>query len=287
LGKHKILCSDARDKSAYEQVLAGERAQYIFANPPYNVALNGHACRGETIAHREFAMATGEMTAPAFTEFLKTVFGHLVTHSADGSIHAICMDWRHLAELMAAGSEAYTELKNLCVWAKTHAGMGYFYRSRHELVFLWKSGKLPHINNTGSGRNGHNRSNVWDYAPVRNAGGKPGEELGSHPTVKPTALVADAIKDCSRRNGIVLDPFLGSGTTVMAAEQTGRRARGIEIDPAYVDVAIRRWQLYTGKTAILARSGETFEDVEMLRGENTPAFCGAASNHAAAAKEAA
>ena len=285
LGKHKILCGDAREDAAYQRVLGDELAQYVISDPPFNVAVNGHACRGETLPHREFAMATGEMTEEGFTEFLGTIFVHLVDHSVDGSIHAIFMDWRHLAEMMKAGSKAYSELKNLVVWSKTWAGTGYFYRSRHELVFLWKSGKLDHINNIGAGRNGHTRSNVWDYAPVRNTAGKQGEEVGWHPTVKPVALIADAIKDCSRRHGIVLDPFLGSGTTLIAAQQTGRRARGIEIDPAYVDVAIKRWQQYTGKAATLATTGQTFVEVKDLRAD--PGTAKAAHNDDLPLKEAA
>jgi DNA modification methylase len=176
------------------------------------------------------------------------------------------MDWRHMAEMLAAGNSAYTELKNLCVWSKTNAGMGSFYRSKHdELVFVWKSGTAPHINNFELGQHGRSRTNVWEYPGISTA--RPGrlDELAMHPTVKPVALVADAIKDCSRRKGIVLDPFVGSGTTLIAAERTGRRARAIEIDPAYVDVAIRRWQGFTGKSATLAGTLKTFEEIEEER----------------------
>jgi DNA modification methylase len=175
------------------------------------------------------------------------------------------MDWRHLGEMLAAGHGVYSELKNLCVWAKTNAGMGSFYRSQHELVFILKSGTQPHINNFELGQHGRHRTNVWSYAGVNSA--RPGrlEELAMHPTVKPVALVADAIKDCSRRGGLVLDPFCGSGTILIAAERTGRKARALEIDPIYVDAAIRRWQGYTGKAATLAGSNETFEMVEERR----------------------
>jgi DNA modification methylase len=210
-------------------------------------------------------MASGEMSREAFATFLTDVFQELVAHTVDGSIHQICIDWRHLREMMTAGNVAYTELKNLCVWAKTNAGMGSLYRSQHELIFVWKSGGAPHINNVELGRHGRNRSNVWSYAGVNTM--RPGrlEELAMHPTVKPVALVADAIKDCSRRGGLVLDPFGGSGTTLIAAERTGRKARTLEIDAAYVDVAVRRWQTYTGKTATLAATGQTFEQVEEER----------------------
>jgi hypothetical protein len=226
------------------------------------VPIHGNVCGKGAIRHREFAMGSGEMSKEVFAGFLRTAFGHLVAHSTDGSIHDICMDWRHMAEMLAAGNKVYTELKNLCVWAKTNAGMGAFYRSQHELVFAWKSGAGPHINNFELGQYGRSRTNVWEYPGISTMRAGRLEELAMHPTVKPVALVADAIKDCSRRNGIILDPFLGSGTTVIAAERSGRRARGIEIDAAYVDVAIRRWQAYSGKVATLAATGRCFEEIE-------------------------
>ena len=283
LGKHRILCGDALDQCTYERLLDGDKAEFVFTDPPYNVPIDGHVCGKGTILHREFAMASGEMSKEAFTAFLTVVFRHLVAHSADGSIHDICMDWRHIAEMMAAGDEVYTELKNLCVWAKTNAGMGSFYRSRHELVFVWKSGSGPHINNFELGQHGRSRTNVWEYPGI--SAMRPGrlEELAMHPTVKPVALVLDAIKDCSRRNGIILDPFLGSGTTVIAAERSGRCARGIEIDTTYVDVAIKRWQTYTGKNATLAATGRSFEEVEETRTE--PSLQAAIDPHGGAAAE--
>ena len=221
------------------------------------------------IRHREFVMASGEISQQAFTEFLTTVFRRLVKYTTTGSIHFTFMDWRHIIEIMAAGKEVYTEFKNLCVWTKTNAGMGTFYRSQHELVFVWKSGEAPHLNNFQLGQHGRNRSNVWHHAGVNTM--RPGrlEELAIHPTVKPVALVADAIKDCSRRGELVLNSFCGSGTILIAAERTGRKARTLEIDPQYVDVAVRRWQKYTGKAATLAATGQTFEDVEEVRIPNT------------------
>jgi DNA modification methylase len=262
LGKHRLACGDALDDAAYELLLGGERAEFVFTDPPYNVKVDGHVCGRGRVRHREFAMASGEMSPQAFTDFLKGAFRPLVAHTEDGSIHEICMDWRHMTEMMAAGGEVYSELKNLCVWSKTNAGMGSLYRSQHELIFVWKAGTGPHINSVELGRHGRNRSNVWRYPGISSMRAGRLEELAMHPTVKPVALVADAIKDCSRRNDIVLDPFVGSGTTVIAAERAGRRARGIEIDPAYVDVAIRRWQTYTGKAASLADTGQSFEEIE-------------------------
>jgi DNA modification methylase len=220
LGKHRLLCGDARDMAGYEQLLADEKAELVIGDPPYNVAINGHVTGKGAIRRREFVMGSGEMSKDGFTDFLTTVFRCLVAHTTNGSIHYAFMDWRHVEEMMAAGREVYTELKNLCVWTKTNAGMGSFYRSQHELVFVWKSGDAPHKNNVELGQHGRNRSNVWHYAGVNTF--RPGrlEELAQHPTVKPVALIADAIKDCSRRGGLVLDPFCGSGTILIAAERT-------------------------------------------------------------------
>jgi DNA modification methylase len=265
LAKHRLLCGDARDQTAYDRLLEGAKAEFVFADPPYNVAIDGHVCGLGRIHHREFAMGCGEMSEAAFTAFLQTVFGRLAENTVDGSIHQICMDWRHTWEMLAAGREVYAELKNLCVWNKTNAGMGSFYRSKHELVFVWKSGTAAHINNFELGQHGRYRANVWDYAGVNTIRPDRLEELAMHPTVKPVALVADALKDCSRRSALVLDPFCGSGTILIAAERTGRKARALEIDPTYVDVAVRRWQAYTGKSAVLSGSGETYETIEQQR----------------------
>jgi DNA modification methylase len=267
LGANRLLCGDARDRGSYELLLSGGRAELVFADPPYNVPINGHVCGLGGIQHREFAMASGDMSSEAFTDFLKSTFDCLVTYTCDGSIHYVCMDWRHIAEMMAAGNTIYSELKNLIVWVKTNGGMGSFYRSQHELIFVWKSGTAPHINNFGLGQYGRSRTNVWKHDGISTI--RPGrrEQLAWHPTVKPVDLVADALKDCSRRNGVVLDPFAGSGTIFIAAEQTGRRARGMEIDPRFVDVAIKRWQSFTGKPALLAGTDQTFKDIEEQRAE--------------------
>jgi DNA modification methylase len=264
-----LLCGDARSADDYAKVLEKAKAQFVFTDPPYNVPIDGHVCGLGRIRHRDFAMGCGEMSEEAFTGFLTTVFRNLAAHSCDGSIHQVCMDWRHLAEITAAGRAVYAELKNVCVWNKANAGMGSFYRSKHELVFVFKCGTAPHINNFELGQHGRSRSNVWDYAGVNSL--RPGrlDELAMHPTVKPVALVADAIKDCSNRNGIVLDPFAGSGTVLIAAERTGRKARALEIDPHYVDVAVNRWQNFTGKPAIHAETGQTFEDVAEARKDNS------------------
>ncbi len=268
LGRHRLLCGDARDPGAFRRLMAGESAQMVFTDPPYNVSI-GHVCGLGRIKHREFAMASGEMTEGQFVEFLRQTLANLAMHSADGSIQYLCMDWRHLYELLTAGRAVYSELKNLCVWNKSNAGMGSFYRGKHEMILAFKNGKGPHINNFGLGERGRYRSNVWDYAGVNTLKSDRQAELQMHPTVKPVALVADAILDCSRRGGIVLDAFAGSGTTVIAAERTGRRAYALEIDPVYVETAIRRWEDYTGDHAVHAETGLTLEEIKMHRAQAT------------------
>lgn len=262
LGDHRLLCGDARNPAAYRHLLNGKTADLVFTDPPYNVPVAGHVGGLGAIKHREFAMASGEMSEAEFSAFLKLVLGNATAVSRDGAIHFVCMDWRHLFEALSAGREVYDGILNLCVWNKDNGGMGSLYRSKHELVLVFKVGSAPHANNVELGRHGRYRTNVWNYAGVNSFRAGRLDELALHPTVKPVALVADAIKDVSRRRDLVLDPFAGSGTTLIAAAKTGRRACGMEIDPGYVDVAIRRWQSFTGKAAILAGSRLTFEQRE-------------------------
>lgn len=262
LGRHRLFCGNALELAAYTQLMEGKRAAMTFSDPPYNVPIGGHVSGLGAIQHREFAMASGEMNPAEFTGFLTSALAFMAEHSRDGSIHYICMDWRHLGELLTAGGTVYSELKNICVWCKDNAGMGALYRSQHELVLVYKSGRGKHRNNVELGRNGRHRSNVWRYPGV-NSFGRSTEEgnlLALHPTVKPVALVADAILDCSARGDVVLDPFLGSGTTLIAAERVGRRCYGMELDSVYVDTIVRRWQALTGEAAIHATSGTTFEE---------------------------
>lgn len=267
LGEHRILCGDATIQEYYNTLMNGHVARMIFTDPPYNVAVDGHICGSGKIKHREFVQASGEMSFDEFVTFLMKTFKMLVKYSDDGSIHYICMDWRHMAEILAAAKDIYTEFKQLCVWNKDNGGMGTFYRSKHELVFVFKNGRAVHINNFGLGESGRYRTNVWDYAGVNTFKKDRQDELSMHPTVKPVAMVADAIKDCSNRGDIILDPFSGSGTTLIAAEQTGRLAYVMELDPLYVDVAIRRWQKLTGKQAVLSATGQTFNELEQQRKE--------------------
>lgn len=264
IGNHRLICGDSLKEETYGRLLGNERAQMVFCDAPYNVPINGNVGGLGKIQHREFAMACGEMTEAEFTQFLITVFTLLSQFSVDGSIHYQCMDFRHISEMLAAGKVAYSELKNLCVWVKNNGGMGALYRSQHELVFVFKSGTGSHINNVALGKHGRYRTNVWEYAGV-NSFGANRSDLALHPTVKPTKLVADAILDCSERKAIVLDAFAGSGTTLVAAQKTGRRCYGIEIDPLYCDVIIRRMQKLFGLEAVLESTGKRFEEVELDR----------------------
>lgn len=254
LGRHRLICGDAQNASVFDKLLGGETVDAVFTDPPYNVAIKGHVSGNGAISHRDFAFASGEMSPAEFTTFLKTTLGHAAAACKNGAIAYVCMDWRHLAELDIAGKAVFSELKNVCVWNKTNAGMGTFYRSKHELVFVFKVGDAPHLNTFGLGDQGRYRTNVWDYAGVN--GMKKGriDELQMHPTVKPVALVADAILDVTKRGALVLDPFGGSGTTLIAAERVGRTARLIEFDPAYCDVIVRRFEAATGKKAVLDRA---------------------------------
>jgi DNA modification methylase len=263
LGNHRALCGSALDAAAFAALMGDERPATIFTDAPYNVRIDGHASGLGAIHHRPFPMASGEMNKAEFTAFLGQAFRNLAAFSLDGSLHYICMDWRHLDELLAAGREAYSELKNLCIWVKDNGGMGSLYRSQHELVFVFKQGRSAHRNNVRLGQYGRNRSNVWRY-PGANSfarSSKEGNLLALHPTVKPVAMVADAILDASARGDIVLDAFLGSGTTLIAAERTGRRCYGLELDPRYVDTIVRRWQKLSGGSALNAISGRNFDDL--------------------------
>ena len=259
LGKHRLLCGDARNPDDLARLLGGERAQMAFLDPPYNVEVRKIVGRGKA-KHREFAMASGEMSRDEFVDFLKAALGAAAKVSADGAVHFICMDWRHVEELVTSGRSTYGAMLNLIAWVKSNAGQGSFYRSQHELIGVFRVGMAPHLNTIELGRHGRNRSNVWNYAGANTFRAGRMDDLRAHPTVKPVAMIADAMKDCSRRNEIVIDSFCGSGATLLAAERVGRRGYGLEIDPRFVDVAIRRWQLDTGRDAVHAVSGLIFEE---------------------------
>ncbi|MFZ2099597.1 MAG: DNA methyltransferase [Oricola sp.] len=273
LGQHRLLCGDARSKEDVARLCEGEVATLMFTDPPYNVPIDGHVTGLGRVKHREFALASGEMDRAAFTAFLEEALAAAASQLKDGAIAYVCMDWRHMGELIEAGEAAFDELKNLCVWNKTNGGMGSFYRSKHELVFVFKKGRAAHINTFGLGDGGRYRTNVWDYPGISSLGASRDEELAMHPTVKPVALIADAIRDCSRRGDIVLDMFGGSGSTLIAADQCGRKARLIEIDPLYCDTIIRRFERVTGERAILAGARSTFVDVAAERSGSAQIGC--------------
>ena len=247
LGEHRIGCGDGRDKGFLRRLLGPDTLiDAAFLDPPYNVKINGHAnAKGR---HREFAMASGEMTDSEFREFLTATLSAATAMSRSGAVHFICMDWRHLDAVSVVGKAVYDELLNICVWNKSNAGMGSLYRSKHEMVFVYRVGSAPHANMVELGRHGRNRTNVWDYPSVNSMAGRRRADLALHPTVKPVAMVADAYQDVTARGAVVFDMFLGSGTSMIAAERCGRRFRGCDIDPAYVDVAVERWVQMTGGT---------------------------------------
>ncbi len=267
LGRHRVICGDCRDDDTMANLMEGREADVVCADAPYNVKINGHVLVKED-AHDEFAFASGEMSQSEFTEFLRLSFASFYAHSKDGSVHFLFMDWRHMSEMLAAGNEVYDDLLNLCVWTKHNAGMGSLYRSQHELVFVFKKGAASHTNNVQLGKYGRNRSNVWNYSGMNSFGAERDELLALHPTVKPLSLVADAILDVTPRGGLVLDGFLGSGTTVIAAEQTDRVGLGCEISPQYVEVTIKRFQTISEEPVIHLATGLPFEELVLKRQHN-------------------
>jgi DNA modification methylase len=269
LGPHSILCADALKMASYAALMAEELATIAFADPPYNLRIAGFVSQSARLAHREFAMAIGEMTEGEFIAFLRSAMACARRFSATGAVQFWCQDWRHQYELLSAAREAGLEQLNCCVWVKDNGGMGGLYRSRHEFIGVFKVPGAPHRNNVELGKHGRNRTNIWEYsgAVTLSKSSEEGRLNELHPTVKPTGMIADALLDCSNRGDIVLDPFLGSGSTLMAAERTGRICRGVEIDPLYVDVAIRRWQRMTGERAVHAESGVDFTALEIEKSD--------------------
>jgi len=268
LGGHHVQCGDATSEAAFEKLMADGRAGVVFVDPPYNLRIDGHVSGNGKVRHREFAQGSGELSREEFIRFLTGACTLLKNYSKNGAIHFVCIDWKHVDELLAAGREVYTELKNIVAWVKSTAGLGSLYRSQHELICVFKSGTGRHVNNIELGKNGRHRTNVWEYDSAGTQARKGNNVLELHPTVKPIELVMDALLDCSNRGDIVLDSFLGSGTTLLAAERTGRICRGIELDPMYVDTAIRRWQNLTGQDAVRISDGKPFREVESEKEQN-------------------
>lgn len=247
LGEHKLINGNALDRLSYVAIMGDSKANMAFVDYPYNVKINGNVTTKKHF--KEFENASGEMSKPEFTEFLKKAMILQKEFSAVGSIHFGCMDWKHIEEIITAGNAVFDELKNVCIWDKGTAGMGSLYRSQHEMIFVFKNGTAPHINNIQLGKYGRYRTNIWNYPGMHVSNPKAAKFLQLHPTVKPTALIMDAILDCSKPNDIILDSFAGSGSTLIAAEKLQRKARLIEIDKHYCDVIITRWEQLTGQRA--------------------------------------
>jgi DNA modification methylase len=266
LGDHRVCCGDATSEHAFDELMKEERAHVVFIDPPHNVLIDGNISGKGQISHEELANGSGELSPELFTRLLTSCCALLAKYSGSGTIHFICMDWRHAEELMATGSGVYSELMNIAVWIKRDAGLGPLYRSQHELIFVFKSGTGRYTNNIQPGGQGRTRSDVWRYDSA-SARGRKGKNLPKpDPAAKPVELVMDALVDCSNRGEVVLDSFLGSGTTLLAAERTGRICRGIELDPLHVDMAIRRWQNSTGRDAVRLSDSKLFRDIEAEKG---------------------
>lgn len=265
MGDHRLSHTDARDSASYAALMRGERATMAITDPPYNVSILSHARGRSKRKFAEFPMASGELDDAAFIKFLTQCLRCVVQVSKDGAIIYVFIDWPHIGHLLKAGAEVFSELKNICVWVKSNGGQGSFYRSQHELVAVFKTGTAPHINTFQLGQHGRTRTNVWRYAGVNSFKAGRNDELNMHPTVKPVRMIVDAMLDCSSRGSIVLDPFMGSGSSIIAGETVGRRVYGMELDSEYVDVAVRRWQRFTGRDAILESTGQTFDEVQSAR----------------------
>jgi len=265
MGKHRLMAGDARSLTDVDRLMGSAFAAAVFTDPPFNLRIKSIGSRGRT-RHNEFAFASGEMSSPEYRAFLTQTIGNCVRVSQVGALHFICIDWRHVDDVIAVGRSLYGSMINLIVWVKNNGGMGSFYRSAHELICAFRVGEAPHKNNVELGRFGRSRTNVWHYPGVNSFGKDRAEALASHPTVKPVALVADAVLDCTAPGDVVLDLFAGSGTLFLATEKVGRIGYGLEYEPRYVDVAIKRWQRVTKRDAILGGDGRTFDEIAERRG---------------------
>ena len=264
LGEHRLVCADALKENSWTELMGSDLAALVATDPPFNVPIDGHVSGLGRHKHREFAMAVGEMSPAEFAEFLRTAMAQAYRWSQTGSVHYWAMDWRHVVEVGSAGQTVYERFLNMAVWAKNQPGMGSFYRSQHELFFVFAKGGAPSRNNVQLGRFGRSRSNIWNYPSAASLArtSEEGNPLAAHPTVKPLALICDILLDASIKGDIIADPFAGSGTSVIAAEKLGRTARAMELDPHYCDTIIRRWQHWTGNDAVRANDGLTFTALE-------------------------
>lgn len=260
LSEHLLLCGDALDEASYATLLGTETAATVFTDPPYNIPIAGVVSGLGKVKHSDFAMACGEMSDAQFRQFLSSWMEHCRAHCSKGAVMFACMDWRQQHLLRLAGEDAGLTHINTAAWDKGSGGMGPLYRSAHEFVLVFCNGKSPATNNVQLGKHGRDRTNVWQYPGANKPGSSAAKVLKDHATPKPVELVQDALLDVSKRGDIVLDPFMGSGTTIIAAESCGRIARGIELEPKFVDVAVRRWEEFTGANAINVATGKTFAE---------------------------
>jgi DNA modification methylase len=267
LGSHKLLCGDALAATSYQRVLEDDLPSAVFSDPPYNCKIEGFVGGLGKHKHKDFAMFAGQESTEEFHQFLATYLNHCRDCCAVGAVVFACMDWRQIDVLLDAGRVAGLHRINMAVWNKGSGGMGGLYRSAHEIVAVFCTAKSPAVNNVALGVHGRDRTNVWTYAGANRSGSSAGKALADHPTPKPVELVVDALLDVTHPGDIVLDPFIGSGTTIIAGEQSGRRVCGIELDPQYVDRTIRRWEELTGKNAIHIESGLTFAELSVERAE--------------------
>lgn len=265
LDPHKIICGNALEEATFRRLLGEERVHAVLQDAPYNVPIAGHVSGLGKKVHSEFCMASGEMADEEFEEFLASNLKIVTDYATSGAVVFSFMDWRSIHLLYAAGAEAGLDLINLAVWYKQSGSMGSLYRSAHELIAVFCKGKTPRHNAVQLGKQGRYRTNVWEAPGANRRGSSANEMLGQHATPKPVKLCEDAILDVTRRGEIVLDSFLGSGATLAACEKSGRQCRGVELEPRFVDVTIRRWEKLTGKEAVLEETGETFAEVAARR----------------------
>jgi len=261
LGDHRVGCGSATNLAFVSRLLNGKTANVCFVDPPYNIPVDGFITGKGRHRHREFVQGAGELSTDEYFTLLRDSLLVLKECCVPTALVYACIDWRHVMEMTVAGRACDMPLYTICVWTKTNGGMGGIYRNAHELVCVFRAGTETPLDNVELGRHGRNRTNVWSYPGMSSFGKERDQLLGSHPTVKPVAMIADVFRDVTRRGDIVLDTFLGSGSTLMAAQETGRICCGVELDPLYVDVTIRRWQNATGRDAVLVDTGEAFNDV--------------------------
>jgi DNA modification methylase len=257
LGPHRVICGDSTDPNVIKALInqvPEASVRMVLTDVPYNVPIAGHVTQGN---HPEFAMASGEMSDPEFQNFNRKWMGTCLPYVMDGGLLATFIDWRGLEHVHAAATSLGLDQLNLIVWSKTNGGMGSLYRSQHELFPIYKKGLETHVNNINLGKRGRYRTNVWTYPGASSLSSDARKGLEFHPTVKPSAMLEDALLDVTERGDLVIDPFLGSGSTLIAAHQTGRICYGVELDRHYVDLIVSRYEQLTGQKAVLINPAQT------------------------------